>query len=177
MPPFCCFIILHWCISWSWPESFHDTKQPPVQSSELYLYWQDALCGFGFFFYFCIKHTDLFTSGNTAMTTLCYRQQMSSALYLTDFVSASISWLLGVQVLLVLPTKRFALVLCLVSCFTLGPMVGCRTPSPTSFFCLKRTQVHFQMYYLTDSCDHRWRGNQVVHYNVHHCSSALQSCQ
>lgn len=127
------FITLHWCISWSWPKSFHDTNSPLCEALS---FIQSDRMLFVVFFYFYVTHTDLFTSGNTAVTTLCCRQQMSSALYLTDFVSASISWLLGVQVLLVLPRYPLILLCVWFPALPLGPVVCCRTPSPTSFFCV-----------------------------------------
>lgn len=106
---------------------------------------------FVLFFYFCVTHTDLFTSGNTAVTTLCCRQQMSSALYLTDFVSASISWLLGVQVVLVLPRYPLILLCVWFPALPLGPVVCCRTPSPPLSFVSRkntRTLSHVLFYRL-----------------------------
>lgn len=128
-----------------------------------------SLC---FFFYFCVTHTDLFTSGNTAVTTLCCQQQMSSALYLTDFVSASISWLLGVQVLLVLPRYPLILLSVWFPVLPLGPMVCCRTPSPSSFFCvLKENKYAFTCIILEAPVIIEEGEISLFHYNVHHCSS------
>lgn len=135
MSSFCFFIVLHWCISWSWPESFHDTNSPLCEAVS-FIYSDRML--FMFFSYFCVTHTGLFISGNTAVTTLCCWQQMSSALYLTDFVSASISWLLGVQVLLVLPRYPLISLRVWFPALPFGPVAGCRTPSPSSFFCVSK---------------------------------------
>lgn len=139
MSPSAVFSILHWWISWSWPENFHDTNSPLCERVS-FIYSDSML--FVVFFYFCVMHTDLFTGGNTVVTTLCCWQQMSSALYLTDFVSASISWLLGVQVLLVLPRYPLILLCVWFPALPLGPMVCCRTPSSTSFFSVSKEHKH-----------------------------------
>lgn len=169
------FVILHWCISWSWPESFHDTNTAPcVKQWALFIVTGCSLC---FFLFLCYAHRFIYKWKYSSDYPL--QPTADELCTLFNWLCVSFNSLTAWSAGSVGPSKvSFDLALCLVSCFTPWACGLLQDSFPHLLpLCLERTQVHFHMYYFTDCYDHRRRGNQLFHYNVHHCSSALQSCQ